>query len=85
MIPQSLIWSVEMPYIIAKFAILCTALLSCSGSEDVHQNVKVPLNPERFLDVTGNLLNFDHLGGGDLAYESKVRISNLNYILKLKN
>jgi len=64
-----------MPYIIAKFAILCTTLLSCYGSEDVHQNVKVPLNPERFLDVTGNLLNFDHLGGGNLAYESKLNMS----------
>ena len=72
-----------MPYNIAKLAILCTALLSCYGTEDVHKNVKVPLNPERFLDVTGSLLNIDHLGGGDLAYESKVRISKSNYTLKM--
>ena len=68
-----------MPYIIAKFAILCTALFSCYGTRDVHQNVKVPLNPERFLDVTGSLLSFDHLGGENLAYESKVRIYKVNY------
>ena len=61
-----------MPYNIAKLAILCTALLSCYGTEDAHKNVNVPLNPERFLDVTGSLLNIDHLGGGDLAYESRV-------------
>ena len=69
-----------MPFIMAKFAILCTALFSCSGTEDVHQNIKVPLNPERFLDVTGNLLNLDHLGEGDLAYESRVRIFKLTQI-----